>query len=233
MHSRMASTWKQILRTSYPDLGLYFIKYRLPKCIWAVTCDFQQCGICDQQSLRSACAYAQSDQSLCLSLEYTMIVMLLTEQLVDFLSLKGGCTCSSESTLVKMPHCWKSHVTANLFDLILYVQSTIFQLNRDGSSWVEPVLSKDKCVLLKDHNAVTPVRLEPTASRSRVKHSSTEPLRSLRWICTDHDETRWQLLWMAGKWFVRHFNHSSYDPFITVNSDCMENVNSYLRNQQI
>ena len=28
-----------------------------------------------------------------------------------------------------------------LFDLILYVPSTIFQLNRDGSSWVELVLS--------------------------------------------------------------------------------------------
>ena len=28
-----------------------------------------------------------------------------------------------------------------LFDLILNVPSTIFQLNRDGSSWVEPVLS--------------------------------------------------------------------------------------------
>ena len=28
-----------------------------------------------------------------------------------------------------------------LFDLILYVPSTIFQLNRDGSSWLEPVLS--------------------------------------------------------------------------------------------
>ena len=28
-----------------------------------------------------------------------------------------------------------------LFGLILYVPSTIFQLNRDGSSWVEPVLS--------------------------------------------------------------------------------------------
>ena len=28
-------------------------------------------------------------------------------------------------------------------------QSTVFQLCRDGSSWVEPVLSKDKCVLLK------------------------------------------------------------------------------------
>ena len=65
-----------------------------------------------------------------------------------------------------------------LFDLILYVPSTIFQLNRDGSSWVEPVLSYDKCVLLKDHNAVTPVRLKPVASWSRVKHSTTEPLRS-------------------------------------------------------
>ena len=68
-----------------------------------------------------------------------------------------------------------------LFDLILYVPSTIFQLNRDGSSWVEPVPSKDKCVLLKDHNAVTPVRLEPSASQSRVKHT-TEPLRSLESI---------------------------------------------------
>ena len=45
-----------------------------------------------------------------------------------------------------------------LFDLILYIPSTIFQLNRDESSWVEPVLSYDKCVLLKDHNAVTPAR---------------------------------------------------------------------------
>ena len=28
-----------------------------------------------------------------------------------------------------------------LFDLILYVLSTTFQLNRDGSSWVESLLS--------------------------------------------------------------------------------------------
>ena len=32
-------------------------------------------------------------------------------------------------------------VVSCLFDLILYVPSTIYQLNRDGSSWVEPVLS--------------------------------------------------------------------------------------------
>ena len=73
--------------------------------------DFQQCGMRDQQSLRSACEYAQPDQSLCLSLEYSMSVKLLTEQHSEFISLKGDCTGSSESTLVKMPHCWKSHVT--------------------------------------------------------------------------------------------------------------------------
>ena len=67
-------------------------------------------GMWAQQSLRSACAYAQSDQSLCLSLEYSMIVKLLTEHHLEFLSLKGGCRGSSESTLVEMSHCWKSHV---------------------------------------------------------------------------------------------------------------------------
>ena len=56
-----------------------------------------------------------------------------------------------------------------LFDLILYVPSTIFQLNRDRSSLVEPVLSKDKCVLLKDHNAVTLVR----PSKERVNQYVT------------------------------------------------------------
>ena len=41
-----------------------------------------------------------------------MSVKLLTEHHLEFLSLKGGCTGSSEFTRVKMPHCWKSHVTA-------------------------------------------------------------------------------------------------------------------------
>ena len=43
-----------------------------------------------------------------------MTVKLLTEHHLEFLGLKGGCTGSSESTLVKMPHCWKSHVTAHI-----------------------------------------------------------------------------------------------------------------------
>ena len=43
-----------------------------------------------------------------------MIDKLLTENHLEFLSLKGGCRGSSESTLVKMPHCWKSHAMAQM-----------------------------------------------------------------------------------------------------------------------
>ena len=70
--------------------------------------------MCDQQRLRSACAYAQSYQSLWLSLEYSMNIKLLTEHHLDFLNLTGGCTGSYESTLVKIPHCWKSRDTAQM-----------------------------------------------------------------------------------------------------------------------
>ena len=50
-----------------------------------------------------------------------MSVKLLTKQCSEFLSLKGGCKGSSKSTLVKIPHCWKSLVTAQLFYLIFLV----------------------------------------------------------------------------------------------------------------
>ena len=71
-------------------------------------------------------AKAQSDHSLCWSLDYSMTVKLQTEHHLEFLSLKGDCTDSSESTLVKMPHCWKSHVTAYLcMDYILYRWTTM------------------------------------------------------------------------------------------------------------
>ena len=46
-----------------------------------------------------------------------MSVRLLNEHHLEFLSLKRGCTGSSESTLVKMPHCCTSHVTAQILKL--------------------------------------------------------------------------------------------------------------------
>ena len=42
-----------------------------------------------------------------------MIVKLLTEHHFEFLSLRGGCGASCGSTVVKMPHCWKSHAMAH------------------------------------------------------------------------------------------------------------------------
>ena len=43
-----------------------------------------------------------------------MSVKLLTEHHMEFLSLIGVCIGSSESTVVIIPHCWKSHVVAQL-----------------------------------------------------------------------------------------------------------------------
>ena len=42
-----------------------------------------------------------------------MSVKLLTEHHFEFLRLKGGCTSLPQSTLVKMPHGWKSHVATH------------------------------------------------------------------------------------------------------------------------
>ena len=52
-----------------------------------------------------------------------MIVKLLTKHHLEFLSLSGGCRGSTESTLVKMSNCWKSHAAAH----ILYEENSLFQ----------------------------------------------------------------------------------------------------------
>ena len=41
-----------------------------------------------------------------------MIVKLLTEHHLEFLSVTGGCRGLSESTNVKMSNCWESHALA-------------------------------------------------------------------------------------------------------------------------
>ena len=49
-----------------------------------------------------------------------MTVKLLTIPHLEFLRLKGDCTGSSESTLVKMSNCWKSHAAAFItFDYLI------------------------------------------------------------------------------------------------------------------
>ena len=43
-----------------------------------------------------------------------MTVKLLTENNLMFLSLTRGCTGLFETTLVKIPHCWKSYAVAHM-----------------------------------------------------------------------------------------------------------------------
>ena len=64
-----------------------------------------------------------------------MIVKLLTEHHLELLSLKGGCRGSSESTHVKMPHCWKSHALAQLLDkpcVLFQIPLSKFLLTHNG-----------------------------------------------------------------------------------------------------
>ena len=44
-----------------------------------------------------------------------MNVKLLTEHHFEIPALKGGFTSSSESTFVKLPHSWKSHIMGHIF----------------------------------------------------------------------------------------------------------------------
>ena len=59
-----------------------------------------------------------------------MRVKLLTEHHLEFLSLKGGFTGLSESTLVKMSHCWKTHVAAHMIlpNIYLFISIIFMQL---------------------------------------------------------------------------------------------------------
>ena len=70
-----------------------------------------------------------------------MSVELLTEHHLEFLSLKGGGTGLSESTLVKMPHCWKLRVAAHRKKLVK--SSFHFFATQGGGEQnaVKPVLS--------------------------------------------------------------------------------------------
>ena len=89
----------------------------------------------------------RADQSLCMSLEYSMSVKLLTKSkpkkytfqnatLLEITCLGSYCIAMhcielyAISTLVKMPHCWKSHVSAHivLHCIELYKISTLVKM---------------------------------------------------------------------------------------------------------
>ena len=76
-----------------------------------------------------------------------MIVKLLTEHHLEFLSLKRDCRGSSESTHLKMPQCWKSHALAPMIWCIILSMTIIIMCN---IARIESVLSHAKscCIVL-------------------------------------------------------------------------------------
>ena len=66
-----------------------------------------------------------------------------------------------------------------LFDLILYVPVNNLSVMSGQVFLCSTSTKQGLLCYAQGHNAVTPVRLKPTTTRSRVKNSTTEPLRSL------------------------------------------------------
>ena len=94
-----------------------------------------------------------------------MTVWLLTEHHSVFLSLKGGCTDLSESTLVKIPHCWKSRVSAHL------CLSRPMEIIQCIGLWIHSLMEK--------WTKVTTLHLQglkPLTAQSQAKHSTTSAL---------------------------------------------------------
>ena len=58
-----------------------------------------------------------------------MSVKLLIKHHFEFLSFIGGCAGSSESTLVKMSHSWKSNAVAQIVSHLSYHDATDFHAN--------------------------------------------------------------------------------------------------------
>ena len=85
-----------------------------------------------------------------------MIFKLLTEQHLEFLSLNGGCTGLSEPTLVKMPHCWKSHVAAHLvwtkarIFLLVDLREIFFRFRVGGTKKKKKSSENDQSIIKKN-----------------------------------------------------------------------------------
>ena len=70
--------------------------------------------MCDQQRLRPACTYAQTDQGFCESLEYSLCVKLLTEHHLEFLSLIEAAQAGMSL------HMSKYHIVGNHMSWFIY-----------------------------------------------------------------------------------------------------------------
>ena len=89
-----------------------------------------------------------------------MSVKLPPEHHLEFLSLKGGGTGSSEYTLVKMQHCCKSHVVAQMTfkeisrfslttPLVKSIKHTVLHYDQKTVTYLFLLFSKDQNTIEK------------------------------------------------------------------------------------
>ena len=69
-------------------------------------------------------------------------VKLLTEHHLEFLSFKGGCTGSSTSTLVKIPHFWKSRYSSFYMFYRARFESVVSELIQKCTELIDKVLKE-------------------------------------------------------------------------------------------
>ena len=84
---------------------------------------------------QDTCSYSDT-MEWCLLPPLVQALISKIKDVQDFMNFDNAY--HDDSAQSDLHFSWLSFI---LFDLILYVPSTIFQINRDGSSWVEPVLS--------------------------------------------------------------------------------------------
>ena len=105
----------------------------------------------DQQSLRAACAYVQSNQSLCYLLEYSMTVNLMTEHTPFGVSkLERGLHGSSMAIHVEIPHCWKYHAVTHILIKKTLSLSKLYNFHYCNTYWF--TASKQIPFFLVGHN---------------------------------------------------------------------------------
>ena len=74
-----------------------------------------------------------------------MDIKQLTEQYLEFLNLNTGYAGSSESSLVKIAHCWKSHVTAHMCFVLYTGKCQNFKVRGEPCSPLEKLNGQCGC----------------------------------------------------------------------------------------
>ena len=110
--------------------------------ILAATWNFQQYGMCDQQSLRSVCAYAHWLFYECKATDWISLgVSKLNRRLHR---LVWVYSCQNDT----LPHCWKTHVPVQLYNYYTCAQSSLDHLHSRFELLQFTVFSETKYILL-------------------------------------------------------------------------------------